>query len=162
MAVGALLTPQILISATTSGGTAPGGASAPTGCTLGTPVDIAPWVTTLGQSPTVAELTANTFGTGGFASIVAGLKSGKVDLSLFQDWAGSAINAYLGLNGSIATPGSFFFMELRPGAGNRGSTNPGFVCRVLHSGFPWTGSIGEIPTIGLSLSTTGGYAELTN
>lgn len=161
MAITALLTPQILISATTSGGTAPGGGVAPTGCTLGTPVDLAPWVTTLGQSPTVAELTANTFGTGGFAAIVAGLKSGTVDLSLFQDWAGSSVNSYVGLNGSIAAPGAFFFMELRPDAGARGATNPGFVCRVLHGGFPWSGSIGEIPTVSLSLSTTGGYAELT-
>jgi len=162
MAITALLTPQILISATTSGGTAPGGGTAPTGCTLGTPFDIAPWVTNLGQNTSVAELTGNTFGTGGSAAIVAGLKSGTVDLSLFQDWAGSSINSYLGLNGSIATPGSFFFMELRPGAGNRGATNPGFVCRVLHAGFPWQGSIGEIPTVTLSLSTTGGYAELTS
>lgn len=162
MPITALIAPQILVSATTTGGTAPGGAVVPTGCTLGTPSDIAAFVTSVSTPVTVVELDSTTFGTGGFSAVVAGLRGGKVDLNINQAFAAGEINALLGINGSIAKPGDFFFVEIRPVSGARSATNPGFIARVLHAGWStFNAQVGQIPTISLSLTTTGGFGELT-
>lgn len=162
MPVQALISPQILIGATTTGGTAPGGSTAPTGCTISSSTDIASFVTSVSTPVTVVQLDNTTFGAGGFTQIVAGLRSGTIDLNINQAFAASEINALLGINGSVAQPGGFFVIEIRPASGARSSTNPGFIARVFHGGWStFNAQVGQIPTITVSLQTTGGFGELT-
>ncbi len=45
MAVVSAISYYVAVAASTTGGTAPGGATAPTGCSLSSPSDISAWVT---------------------------------------------------------------------------------------------------------------------
>jgi hypothetical protein len=161
MPVQALNTAHIIVSATTTGGTAPGGSVAPTGCSLVSPADISTFVTSVSTPVTVTELDSTGFGGGGFTAIVAGLRQGTFDLSCNQDYAAAQLNALLGLNGTVAQPGGFFFIEVRASSAARSAGNPGFIARVLHSGWQtFNAQVGQIPTVTVSLRTTGGFAEL--
>jgi len=164
MAVGALTIGYVLIGTATTGGTAPGGASAPTGCTIsGTTGDISQWVTDIEATPDIASVSATNFGGGGFTQQVPGLKSAGIVLGINQDYAASAINVLLGNNGTISTPGATagFFIEIRQTSAARSATNPGFIAKVIHLGHSaFKAKVGEIPSFGLKLGVTGGFAEL--
>lgn len=164
MAVGALTIGYVLIGTGTTGGTAPGGASAPTGCTInGTTADISQWATDIAINVPIASKDSTNFGGGGFTQQVPGLKSAEVVLGLNQDFAASSINVYLGTNGTISTPGNTtgFFIEVRQTSGARSATNPGWIAKVIHLGHsPFKAKVGEIPTLDLKLGVTGGFGEL--
>lgn len=161
MAVNALTTAYIAIAAATSGGTAPGGTTAPTGCSLTSPTDIAGWVTQVEVGSDVETLDVTTFGSGGFEAFVAGLKAGAVSLAILQDLAASAPNALLGLNGSVMAVGGQAFIEVRASSGARSATNPGFIAKVINTGWrPFNATVGQLSTVAWSPKVTGGYAEL--
>lgn len=161
MAVVASTTLYVAVAQATTGGTAPGGAVAPTGCALTSPTDVGGWTTQASVPYDVAEVDATNFGGGGFEQVVAGLKSGTLGFSLNQDFGASAINQLLGINGTVAKPGDFVVVEVRPTTAARSTTNPGFVCKALHKGWKFfNGKVGDIPTVDLSLRITGGFGEL--
>ncbi|NDD85634.1 hypothetical protein EBZ38_15340, partial [bacterium] len=154
----------VIISSATSGGTAPGGTSAPTGCTLTSPSDISAFVTGIDQGVAVETLEATTFGSGGFKAFVAGLRSGNLDLTLMNDYAAAQLNALIGLNGSVRAVGSSspLFIEVRPSSAARSGSNPGFVCAALSIGFStFAAQVGQIPMANWKVQITGGFAELT-
>ena len=164
MAIQALNSLYIIISSATSGGTAPGGSSAPTGCTLSTPSDISAFVTGIQQETMAATPTVTTFGSGGYEAFVAGLKSGTLSLSMLNDYAASQLNALIGINGSVRSVGSssLLYIEVRPTSAARGSGNPGFVAACLNRNFQtFNASVGEVPTCTWNPQITGGYGELT-
>lgn len=164
MAVAALTGAYIGIAAAGSGGTAPGGSTAAAnGFTLTSATDISNWVTAISTEMDVADVDATTFGSGGYTTAVAGLKSGMVTLSINQDFAASAPNALLGINGSVCTPGNKFYIEIKPSSSSRSATNPSFVCYVLHKGLTtFAAKVGDIPTLGLKVRVIGGFGELTS
>lgn len=162
MAVIAQIQMYIAVAAATSGGVAPGGTTAPSGAVaLTAPTDLSQWVTQAATPYDVAEVDSTNFGTGGFETVVAGLKSGTISFSINQDFAAAAPNALLGINGSVAAPGGLFFVEVRPTSSARSATNPGFIAKVLHKGWKtFNAQVGAISTIDLSLRITGGFGEL--
>lgn len=162
MAVIALNSLYIAVAASTSGGTAPGGASAPTGCSLSTPSDLSSWVTAVENGADLATQDSTTMGSGGYTAMVAGLKSGVLNLSLLNDYASSSLNALIGMNGSVIAFGGTGFVEVRLTSSSRSATNPGFICKVLHNGWrSFNASVGAIPTVTWNPVIVGGFAELT-
>lgn len=164
MAIAALNSLYIAVAASTTGGTAPGGASAPTGCSLSSASDISAYVTGIQQEVTAATPTVTTFGSGGFEAFVAGLKSGSLSLTLLNDYAASALNSLIGVAGSIRPVGSssLIYIEVRPSSGSRSTSNPGFICAAINRNFQtFNASVGEVPTCTWNPQITGGFAELT-
>lgn len=161
MAIAALTVLSIQVAAATSGGTAPGGAAAPTGCTLTSPIEIGAWVTQANQAANVATVDATTFGSGGYSAFVAGLKSGSLSLNILNDWAAAAINVYLGLNGTKIAVGATGFVEVKPTTAARSATNPAFICMVINNGWnTFNASVGALATVTWNPQITGGFAEL--
>ena len=164
MTVGALTIGYVFIGTGTTGGTAPGGAAAPTGCTInGTTADISTWVTDIAINVPVASKDSTNFGGGGFTTQVPGLRSAEIVLGINQDYAASAINVYIGSNGTIAKPSntSPSFIEIRQTSAARSATNPGFIAAFFHFGHaPFKAKVGEIPTLDLKIGVTGGFGEL--
>lgn len=161
MAISALNSLYVIVAAATSGGTAPGGASAPTGCSLTTPSDISAWVTGVEVGPDIATVDSTTFGSGGYTTMVAGLKSATASIAIINDYAASAPNALIGMNGSVVAVGGQGFLEVRPTSSARGATNPGFVCKFINNGWrSFNASVGGLPTVTWNVTIIGGYAEL--
>jgi hypothetical protein len=163
MAITALTSFYVLVSTATTGGTAPGGATAPTGCTLsGTTADISAFVSQLEAGADVATQDITTFGSGGYTAFVAGLRSGVMSMTAFNDYAASQLNALIGMNGSVISVGSAGFIEVRPTSSSRSATNPGFVARIINTGFRLVNAtVGQPPTVAWAPVITGGFAELT-
>jgi hypothetical protein len=166
LSIAALIGCYVFVGTGTTGGTAPGGASAPTGCTInGTTADVSAWAFEVNTEDEVDVQDSTTFGSGGYKMFVQGLKSATVEVGFFQDYAGSSINVYLGHNGTIGKPGDAtlgqFFIEVRASSAARSATNPGFIAKVVHQGCKaYQAKVGDIPLIGVKLQPTGGYAEL--
>ena len=163
MPIEALNSLHIIIAQSTTGGTAPGGTVAPTGCTLSSPSDISPFVTGIQQETMANTLNVTTFGSGGFDAFVAGLRSGTLTLNMLNAYAASELNALIGVNGSVRSVGSPLTMvvEVRRSSAARSATNPGFVCAVLNRNFQtFNASVGEVPTVTWSPQITGGFGEL--
>jgi hypothetical protein len=151
----------VQIAATTTGGTAPGGATAPTGCTLSSPTDISAFVVNIEDGLDVDTKDATSFGSGGYAAMVAGIKKGVINLSIMQDYAAGGPNALIGMNGSVIAVGGSGFIEIRPSSAARSATNPGFIAKILNDGWrPMNAAVGEIPMIAWNITVTGGFAEL--
>ena len=152
----------VAVAASTTGGTAPGGVTAPTGCTLSSGTDISTWVTQIEVGADIATLDTTTFGSGGFVAMVPGLKSGVMNLNILQDWAGSAPNALLGMNGSVIAVGSTGFIEIKPTSGSRSTTNPSFMAKIINNGWrTLNATVGGLSVIQWNVQITGGFAELT-
>ena len=161
MAVQAITSLYVAVASATSGGTAPGGAVPPTGAVaLTSPVDISQWVTAVESGGEVDAVDANTFGSGGYSTTVAGIVKGKLDLSIYDDYAAGAIHALLGPNGSIAKQGQYFFVEIRPTSAARSASNPGWLAKVIHLGSTTSMKVGAVPEFALSVGTSGAFGEL--
>jgi hypothetical protein len=163
MAITAITGLYVLIGTTTTGGTAPGGATAPTGCTIaGTTSDISAFVSQIEVGADVATQDVTTFGSGGYQAFVAGLRTGMMSMTLFNDYAASQLNAVCGMNGSVISVGSSGFIEVRLTSSARSSTNPGFVAKIVNTGFRFVNAtVGNAPTVSWTPVVTGGFAELT-
>lgn len=161
MAVAALTVLSVQVAAATSGGTAPGGAVAPTGCTLTTPVEIGSWVTQVAQAVNVATVDSTTFGSGGYSAFVAGLKSGSLTLSCLNDYAASALDVLIGLNGTKIAVGAVGYIEIKPTTAARSATNPAFIAQIVNTGFnTFNAQVGGLATVSWAPVITGGFAEL--
>jgi hypothetical protein len=161
MAIIAQTVLSVQIAAATSGGTAPGGAAAPTGCTLTSPTEIGGWVTAVVNGVDVATLDTTTFGSGGFVTMVAGLKNASLQLTVLQDFAAAAPDALIGILGSVIPFGGTGFVEIKPTTAARSSTNPAFVCKVINKTWkPFNTQVGNVPTVGWDLQVVGGFGEL--
>lgn len=161
MAITAQVVLSVQVAAATSGGTAPGGAVAPTGCTLTTPSEIGAYITNIGQSVSVATLDVTTFGSGGFSAFVAGLKSGKIDLTILNDYAAAAIDTLIGLNGTKIPVFGTGFIEVKPTTAARSATNPAFIASIINNGWStFNAGVGGLTTVSWSPQITGGFAEL--
>lgn len=162
MPIAAATSWYVIVAAATSGGTAPGGATAPTGCTLTTPSDISGFITQIEVGADLDTPDATTFGSGGYNAFVAGLRRGVMNMTAFNDYAASQLNALIGMNGSVIPFGGAGFVEVRPTSSARSTSNPGFVCRVIHNGWRMVNAgVGQIPTVQWNPVITGGFAELT-
>jgi hypothetical protein len=149
------------VAAATTGGTAPGLSTAPTGCALSSPVDLSSWVTAIDAGPEYEELDVTTFGSGGFKAFAAGLVMGTASISFLQDYAASAPNAVLGLGGTLAPGNTTYYGEIRPTSGARSTTNPAFVFAFKNRGIrTFNASVGQIPTFTFTPSVTGGFGQL--
>lgn len=167
MAIAALIGCFVNIGTGTTGGTAPGGAATPTGCTInGTTADVSSWAFEVNTEDSIVAQDATTFGSGGYQAFVAGIMSATVEVGFFQDFAGSSINAFLGNNGTIGKPKTndalnTFFIEVRASSAARSATNPGFIAKVLHLGArAYQAKVGDIPLLGVKMQPTGGFGEL--
>ena len=166
MAIAALIGAYVFVGTGTTGGTAPGGASAPTGCTIsGTTADLSAWANEVNAEDEVETQDSTTFGSGGYRMFVAGLRSGTVEVTFFQDFAAASVNTFIGHNGTIGQPGHAtlgqFFIEVRGSSAARSATNPGFIAKVLHLGCKaYAAPVGDIPLLGVKMQPTGGFAEL--
>ncbi len=91
-------------------------------------------------------------------SFLAGLKDWDVDLTLIQDYAASEVDATLfSLVG--AAP---FAIEIRPDAGARSVTNPGFTGNALLSTYePVSGKVGDVAKATIKLQGTGTLTRAT-
>ena len=162
MAIAAATTWYIAVASSTTGGTAPGGATAPTGCSLSSASDLSGFITNVEVGADLDTPDVTTFGSGGYAAFVAGIKKGVFNVTAFNDYAASQINALIGMNGSVISFGSTGFLEVRPTSGARSTSNPGFICKVIHNGWRMVNAgVGQVPTISWSPIVTGGFAELT-
>lgn len=95
-------------------------------------------------TPEVATLTANRWGLGSFAGVAAGITSYRADITAFQDWAANDIAAtFRNLTGSSEV------LSVCPVGSAAGSLAQ--IGRVLVTGAPWSGSIGELPTVQIPL-----------
>ena len=162
MAIIALTTLFAQVAAAGSGGTAPGGNGPPAaGFTLTTPTDISGNVKTIDSMIDVAEQDVTTFGTGGYMAFVAGLKSGTMQLDVFNDLAAAALNSLLGINGTVLPVGALGFIEVRASSAVRSATNPSFVAAIINRGWkPFAANVGAPNGFQWSPQITKGFGEL--
>jgi hypothetical protein len=159
MAVQSLVGVFVQISAAMSA-TAAGGTVAATGA-LTAPTDISQWVTAVEDGLDLDTKDVTAFGSGGYSAFVAGLKTGVLTMSLMNDYAAAATNAVLGINGSVIPFGSTGFVEIRPVNAARSATNPGFVAKVINTGWrPIKASVGDVPMVSWAPKVTGWSGEL--
>ena len=163
MAIVAATTFFCQVAAATSGGVAPGGSTAASGAVaLTSPTDISGFITQIEIGMDLDTPDVTTFGSGGYAAFVAGLKKGALSLAMLNDYAASQLNALLGMNGSVIPFGGTGFIEVRPASGSRTATNPGFVAKIINNGWRMVNaSVGQVPTVAWSPMITGGTGELT-
>ena len=167
MAAFVLVNKTILIGSAWTG-TAPGGATTPSG-TITSTTDLSSFVFQ-GAEPGFAAnmLEVTNFGSGGYKASIPGITSGddlqivmNADYASSQAWAGVT-----GVFGSLALsrPGdSFKYIDIKPTSSARSATNPSMVFAVWAKGIqPLQGAVGDKATHVLTLEVTGAFAVLTS
>ena len=142
-------------------GTAPGTASTPSGTInsgSGTYIDATGYLQSASVDFSAALQDGTTFGSGGFVTQYAGLKSGKYDLTFFGDYATTLLIDKLNTMGI----GSTIYLDLKPTSSARGVSNPSYVGAVILSDLNFfNAQVGNLSTVSVSWSTTGAFATLT-
>lgn len=143
-------------------GTAPGSASTPSGTInsgSGTYIDATGYTNQAMVDFAIAEEDGTTFGSSGFQSNYAGLKSGRYQFTFVGDYAASAIADKLNTMGLGAT----VYVDVKPTSSARGAGNPSYVGAVILSSLPFVSvQPGKLSTISVTWKTTGAYATLTS
>lgn len=153
----------VAVATGTTGGTAPGGASAPTGASLsGTVTDLSAWVSSAEAGEDFEENDVTTMGSGGFKAFVLGLEQGMVSINFFNDYAAGGPNAILGMSGTLKPSRTLRYLEIRQSSASRSATNPGFLAAFYNKGWRSANAqVGQAPTVAWTPTITGGFAELT-
>ena len=103
------------------------------------------------------EIETTTFGTSGFKTVIAGLKSGTLRLDFMQDFAAGAVDALLfPLFNTIGT------VVIKPTSSTVSATNPTYTCSVLINNYvPFSSSVGDLASFSVTLPTTGEITRAT-
>lgn len=160
MAIQVLTNAQVQLS-TTWTGTAPGlpGTQTISG-TLASASDISAFVQSAGVETSVALQDGTTFGSGGFVSNYAGLKSATLTLNLLNDFAASQLDAII--RTTLGGLGATVYYDVKPTNSARGTSNPSYVGAVILSDWkPITTQVGNLTVVSVSWSTVGQFTTLT-
>lgn len=89
--------------------------------------------------------------------VTGGLKGGTVTLSFLDDYAASNVDATLWpIFGTVVT------FEVRPDAGARSATNPGYTGSLFVAQHALGGQVGELAMKGLTFPTSGAISRQTS
>ena len=145
-----------LTSGTAWTGTAPGGASTPSG-THNSGTDISSYVRSVTFTGEAETQDSTTMGSGGFRAQVVGLKTGSLTIEFNEDVADNLIDEiWYGYFGSTV------YFDLKVTASARGASNPSVVCAAIVTQYGIGGSVGELATKSVTLTTTGAWTRLTS
>ena len=103
------------------------------------------------------ELDTTTFSAGGYKSMIGGLKSGGLKVSIKGDYAAANIDSIL-----FPLLGTVVAFEIKPVNATRTTSNPSYTGSILVSKLvPITGSVGDLVEFDLSWNTSGTITRLT-
>lgn len=157
-----VLTNATLLLGTAWTGTAPGTSSTPSGTInsgSGTYLDATGYVTQVSVDFSAALQDGTTMGSGGFVTQYGGLKSGTINVTFLADYATTLLADKLNTMGL----GTTVYFDLKPTSSARGTSNPSYVGAYILSSLPFVNvSVGNLPQISVTWSTTGAYATLTS
>lgn len=156
-----LTTAKIQI-ATSWTGTAPGapGTQTVSGTLLTNVTDISAYVKSVAIPLTAATQDATTFGSGGYAINLAGLKSGALNLSFVNDLAAAAIDSILWSTFGLGTSVN---VDIMPTSSARGASNPSYVCQVILANYTGVNAaVGSVNMFDATWPITGAFARLTS
>jgi hypothetical protein len=142
-------------------GTAPGLPGTQTSAgTITSPSDISAYCTSVQLPLMVGTEDSTNFGSGGFRSVIASIKSTDISLALNNDFAASALNDIL--RTTVGGLGSTVYVDITPTSAARSATNPSYVFAVILTQIqPVSGAIGNINAMSITWPSTGAFATLT-
>jgi hypothetical protein len=167
MAAFALVGKTVLLG-TAWTGTAPGGATTPSG-TITSTTDISSALFQGAEAGmSAAMLDTTNFASGGYVQMIPGLSSGDdIQLALNADYTASEAWADItGIFGTLALsrPGDTAkYIDIKATSSARATTNPSYVFAVYAKGVqPLQGNVGDKAVLALTLQVTGAFGVLTS
>lgn len=103
------------------------------------------------------NLDSTNFGSGGWQENLAGIRSSKLEITVLDDVAASAVDSILWP--LFATVVAF---EVRLNSSARSTSNPSYTGNVLIAQHSLGGDVGDLATIDLSFPTSGAVTRLTS
>lgn len=154
-----VLTAATTLTGTAWTGTAPGPGNPSVSGTISSTTDWSDHIKQVNLNMAVAMQDFTTFGDGAFVSQKPGLKSADLTIDFFQDFS-SSVDATFGA-GFLA--GTLYYLDIKPTAASRGTTNPSFVYAAYVSSYPPIGqAVGDSAMVQVGFTVTGSYARLTS
>ena len=157
----AALTSSTLLLGTAWTGTAPGTASTPSGTInsgSGTYLDFTNYTQDAGTEFSVNVLDGTTYGSGGYVTNYAGLKSGNLTVTMLADYAAAANMATLN-----TLFGGYAYFDLKPTSSARGTSNGSAVGQVLVNTISWVKvKVGDLPMYQATYPLSGAFTVLTS
>ena len=157
-----VLTSTTLLLGTAWTGTAPGTSSTPSGTInsgSGTYIDLTTTATDAAADFARAMQDGTTFGSGGYQTMLAGLQSGTLNITVFSDFASGANMEKL----FAIYQAGFVYFDLKPTSASRGPSNPSAVGQACANSLSWAKvKAGDIPALQLSWPLSGAYTVLTS
>lgn len=140
-------------------GTAPGGPGSQTVAgTITTASDLSVFATSV-EVPKKADVKESTnFGSGGYVTKAAGLKSASLKIGVNQDFAASQLHSIISGLGL----GAVVYYDVMPTNAVRSATNPSEVGQAIITSYtPVMGKVGDLLVLSLDWEVTGAFATLT-
>jgi hypothetical protein len=141
-------------------GTAPGGPGTQTvSGTINSGSDISVFVTAVEVPKKVDVKESTNFGSGGYVTKAAGLKSASLKIAVNQDFASSQLHSIINGFGL----GTSVYYDIQPTSSSRGATNPSEVGQAIITSYtPVVGKVGDLLVLSLDWEVTGAFATLTS
>jgi hypothetical protein len=137
-------------------GTAPGGASTPSG-THNSGTDLSSYVRSVSFTGEAETQDSTNMGSGGFRAQVVGLKGGTLNIEFNEDVADNLLDEiWYGYFGSTV------YFDLKADSAARGASNPSIICAAIVTQYGLGGGVGELATKSVTLTCTGAWARVTS
>lgn len=141
-------------------GTAPGAPGTQTiSGTISGASDISVFATAVEVPKKVDVKETTNFGSGGFVTKAAGLKSASLKIAVNQDFASSQLDSIIRGFGL----GTTVYYDVQPTSASRSATNPSEVgAAIITSYTPIVGKVGDLLVLSLDWEVTGAFTTLTS
>lgn len=137
-------------------GTAPGGATTPSG-THNSGTDLSSYVRSARFEGVAETQDSTNMGSGGYRAQVVGLKGGTLTIEFNEDVADNLLDEIW--HGYF---GSTVYFDLMPTNAARSASNPSIICAAIVTTYGLGGTIGELGTKSVTLTCTGAWARVTS
>lgn len=151
-----VFTSATLIAGTSWTGTAPGTGSTPSG-THNSGTDLSGYVRSATFSAEIDEQDSTNMGSGGFADSVMGIKRGTLTIEFNDDVTDNLLDEiWWGYFGSLV------YFDLKSTSASRSASNPSIICACNVKMYGVGGSVGELATKSVTLTTKLAWARVTS
>lgn len=137
-------------------GTAPGGASTPSGTHSGGD-DLSSYVRSVTFTGEAETQDSTNMGSGGFRENVVGLKGGTLTIEFNDDITDNLLDEiWYGYFGSKV------YFDVKADSAARGTSNPSLICAANVTQYGLGGGVGDLATKSVTLTCTGAWARVTS
>lgn len=155
-----VLTDTTTLYGTAWTGTAPGPGNPTVSGTITSSTNFSDHIRQIEMNLNVAMQDFTTFGDGAFTTQKPGLKGADLSIEFNQDFAAGSVDAIFG---AAFLAGTLIYLDIKPTASARGTTNPSYVYACYVAEYPPIGqSVGDRAVATVEFAVTGTYARLTS